>query len=77
MNKSLNTFEEYKAFYEDNRVPLLQYKSLRKHFNKMVRGVLGNTYYNMGMDVYEADRLCCEDITYKVTSSVSMGCSSL
>ena len=51
--------------HEDNRVSLLQYDSLRKHFHTMVSDVLGEDYYNMAMDVYDADRICCEDITTK------------
>ena len=57
--------EFYKQFYEDNRIALLQYESLRKHFNIMVTSVLGDDYYNMAMDVYDCDRICCEDITVK------------
>jgi hypothetical protein len=53
----------YKSFYEENRVSVLQYNSLRNHFRKMIDDVLGKNYYNMGADVYESDRLCCEDIT--------------
>ena len=60
-----NTYEFYKKFYDENRVKLLQYDSLRKHFNDMVTKVLGETYYNMAMDVYECDRICCEDIVNK------------
>jgi hypothetical protein len=56
---------DYKEFYEKNRIALLQYESLRKNFNSMVDNVLGDDYYNMAMDVYEADRICCEDITRK------------
>ncbi len=59
------TPEFYKEFYIENRVRLLQYESLRKHFKELVCNVLGTDYYNMGADVYEADRMCCEDITYK------------
>ncbi len=58
-------YEFYKSFYDENRISLLQYKSLRKNFQKMVSAVLGNDYYNMAMDVYESDKQCCEDITYK------------
>jgi hypothetical protein len=57
--------EFYKKFYEENRVRVLQYDSLRKYFQKMVDDVLGSGYYNMGMDVYECDRVCCEDVTRK------------
>jgi len=56
-------YDFYKSFYEENRVRLLQYENLRKHFRLMVNDVLGNGYYNMAMDVYEADRICCKDIT--------------
>ncbi len=56
---------DYKKFYEENRIPVLQYQSLRKHFSNLVTDVLGEDYYNMGMDVYECDQLCCEDIARK------------
>jgi len=56
------TFEFYKEFYKENRIPMLQYRSLRKHFHAMVDKILGDRYYNMAMDVYDADRVCCEDI---------------
>lgn len=65
ITKEENTKEFYKKFYEENRVAILQYNSLRENFNKMVKDVLGNDYYNMAMDVYEADKDCCEDITNK------------
>ena len=55
----------YKNFYEENRVALLQHDSLRKNFNLMVDNVLGANYYNMAMDVYDCDMICCEDITRK------------
>lgn len=57
------TNQFYKKFYDENRVGILQYESLRKNFHKMIDDVLGKDYYNMGMDVYECDRICCEDIT--------------
>lgn len=57
--------EFYRKFYEKNRVALLQYESLRGHFNKMVTDVLGEGYYNLAMDVYDADRICCEDVARK------------
>jgi len=69
MDDKEKDIEFYKSFYEENRVPLLQYESLRKHFHSMVSDVLGDDYYNMGMDVYEANRLCCEDITLKANKS--------
>jgi len=59
------SYEFYKNFYEENRVSLLQYKNLREHFQKLVTNVMGNGYYNMGMDVYTCDEICCEDIARK------------
>lgn len=59
------TLEFYKKFYDENRVKLLQYDSLRKNFHKMVDDVMGKDYYNMANDVYDCDRICCEDITQK------------
>lgn len=55
--------EFYKKFYEENRIKILQYENLRSNFTKMVDDVLGKDYYNMAMDVYDCDRICCEDIT--------------
>ena len=62
--------EFYKKFYEENRVALIQYESLRNNFNLMVENTLGDGYYNMGMDVYECDKICCEDITYKANRTI-------
>ena len=56
--------------FDRNRISLLQYESLRKNFKKMVKDVLGEDYYNMAMDVYDADRICCEDITRKANMSI-------
>ena len=64
-NKKQQSNEFYKEFYDKNRVPLLQYKSLRTNFKKMVDDVLGKDYFNSANDVYESDKCCCEDITYK------------
>ena len=61
---------DYKEFYEKNRIALLQYESLRRNFSMMVDNVLGDDYYNMAMDVYDCDRICCEDITRKANRSV-------
>lgn len=65
----MNDLEFYKKYHDENRVKVLQYDSLRLNFNKMVNDVLGGDYYNMGMDVYDADRICCEDITNKANES--------
>ena len=46
-----------------------QYANLRENFNKLVKDVLGDDYYNMAMDVYDADRICCEDIARKANRS--------
>lgn len=68
MNKK--DFDFYKDFYNKNRISILQYESLRKNFNTMVNNVLGKDYYNMGLDVYQADMLCCRDITTKANMSI-------
>ncbi len=64
-----HTPEFYKAFYEENRVRLLQYESLRRNFSNMVDAVLGRDYYNMGMDVYTCDEITCMHITQKANRS--------
>jgi hypothetical protein len=69
---NLKTIEFYKAFYDENRISILQYKSLRSNFNAMVTGTLGKDYCNMAMDVYDADRICCEDIVIKCNESVTI-----
>ena len=43
-------------------IQLLQYKNLRQSFYRVIDYVLGEDYYNMGMDVYTCDRIACEDI---------------
>ena len=60
------SLEFYKSFYEENRIRVLQYDSLRRCFYKLVEDVLGKDYYNMGMDVYQCDKLSCEDIAFKL-----------
>jgi|TARA_R110000822_G_scaffold122986_4_gene257310 hypothetical protein len=57
------------AVADSDRIMLLQYESLRVNFHLMVSNLLGKDYYNMGMDVYECDRICCEDITNKSSLS--------
>lgn len=47
----------------DNRIAMLQYQSLRKNFDKyLVKPILGEEYYNMGLDVYTADELTCHEL---------------
>lgn len=62
-------YEFYKKFYDDNRIRLLQYNSLRKNFRKLVEDVLGKDYYNMSMDVYSCDEECCKDIAREASRS--------
>lgn len=45
-----------------DEIEKLQYENLRENFNKLRDNVLGEKYYNMAMDVYDADRITCEDI---------------
>jgi hypothetical protein len=61
---------DYKKFYKENRIPLLQYKNLRENFNTLIDNVLGKDYYNLGMDIYECDRISCEDISRKANESL-------
>ena len=67
--RSNEKLEFYKNFYETYRIPMLQYISLREHFNEMSKEVLGPDYYNLEMDIYGADRRTCEDITWKANRS--------
>ncbi|CAH9012682.1 hypothetical protein VP199E371_P0054 [Vibrio phage 199E37-1] len=59
----------YKSFYEENRVALLQYKSLRGNFKKMADEVLGKNYYVDAYDVYDADKALCEAITIRANQT--------
>jgi len=51
---------------ESTRMSLLQYENLRKHFQKLIKDVLGPDYYNMGMDVYTCDEFACQDLKSKL-----------
>lgn len=68
-NEDIKDLEFYKKFYDDNRVSILQYESLRGNFQIMVNDVLGDNYYNMANDVYDSDKCCCEDITRKANET--------
>ena len=73
MSEITAVLEENEKLREElakSRIALLQYDSLRKNFNLMVNNVLGKDYYNMGMDVYQADRICCEDVARKANEPV-------
>ena len=41
------------------------YKELRKNFNKLTNEILGEDYYNMGVDTYNCDEETTEDLLYK------------
>lgn len=69
MKQEVKDLEFYKKFYDENRVALLQYKSLRENFQAMVNDVLGDKYYNMANDVYDSDKYCCEDIARKANET--------
>ncbi|GFN32482.1 Lar family restriction alleviation protein [Paenibacillus xylaniclasticus] len=53
-------------YQSDDRISLLQYDNLRKHFKQLVDDILGRDYYNEGMDVYTCDEYCCRDIKLKL-----------
>jgi hypothetical protein len=50
---------------EIKRIKLLYYDNLRKYFTIMVDVLLGEDYYNMGMDNYQVDINCMTDIVHK------------
>lgn len=61
----LNLIEKQEKEIEDNKIRLLQYENLRKHFNRMAKAILGEDYYNMAMDVYKSDEETCSDVINK------------
>lgn len=65
LNTAMNALTKPMKNKEFDEISKMQYASLRKNFNKLIRDVLGDDYYNMAMDVYDADRICCEDIAIK------------
>lgn len=56
INKALD-----KLKYENTLLENL-YQNLRTHFEGMASLILGENYYNMGVDVYTTDELTCKDI---------------
>ena len=73
MNNNLHSIidENNKLFLENKtlkkqinvlKIYNCQYENLRKCFSKIIKEVLGENYYNMGMDVYTCDELSAEDI---------------
>jgi len=66
--KNKKTYSFYKKFYAQHKIIAFQHQNLRKHFDKLVDDVLGEKYYNLGLDVYHTDKLCCEDIKEKAQS---------
>ena len=64
-----NNMSHLQKFYDNNVVRILQYENLRTNFNKLVNDVLGKDYYNMAQDVYDSDRICCEDVIKKLNMS--------
>lgn len=45
-----------------NDIEKMQYNNLREGFQLLVDTILGEDYYNTGMDLYTCDLLCCLDI---------------
>lgn len=66
----LNHMTQHNIGFDDltlnYRVRSFMYRSLMKHFNKMTDEVLGEDYYNTGMDAYSCNQMVCEDIEYEV-----------
>ena len=61
-NKLILENKELKKQISVLSIDSIQYKNLRECFSKVVTEILGEDYYNMGMDVYTCDRLSAEDI---------------
>lgn len=58
--------QEDLAVQWENRVQVLQYKSLRKNFREnLINPILGENYYNMGMDTYTCDEETTLDLKYR------------
>lgn len=47
---------------KSDNICLEQYSNLRYHFSKLVIDILGESYYNNGMDVYGCDEQTCLDL---------------
>ncbi len=62
-------YQFYKEFYEENRIRILQYESLRNNFSKMIKDIFKDDYYNMGMDVYSCDQEACEQLTQRANET--------
>jgi len=60
--KAREEIDRLKVERDAVRIPMLQYKNLRRCFNTLVSLVLGDDYYNLAMDVYACDEECCRDI---------------
>lgn len=56
---------------DNTRIHLLQYKNLREHFYSLSNEVLGEDYYNLGMDTYTCDKMTTEDIKRKFKNTNS------
>lgn len=51
---------QYEKYYEK------QYRHLIKCFRDiLLHPILGDDYYNMGMDAYTCNKFSCEDLKYK------------
>ena len=61
-NKMFLEIKELKKEISSLRIDKLQYDNLRKCFDNIIQEVLGENYYNMGMDIYTCDMLSSKDI---------------
>lgn len=48
-----------------DRIEEMQYHNLRTEFNHVTQEILGDSYYNEGMDVYTGDAFTCGEIIHK------------
>ena len=65
MKEEVKDFEFYKKFYDENRVRILQYESLRVNFQELKIKTLGDKYYVDAYDVYDSDKEICKAIEKK------------
>ena len=61
-NKMILEIKELKKEISILKIMELQYENLRECFNHIVNEVLGQDYYNIGLDVYTCDKITSEDI---------------
>ncbi len=57
--------QEYEGEVTALEIGLLQYSNLRNNINRVKNEVLGEDYWNVGMDVYTCDKFMCDSLIHK------------